>query len=123
MYEHDLLTEQNIGCAIEAHRHLGPGLYEATYEEALCIEFDESGILYRRQVGIPVLYKGRLIGEHRPDLVVREPVVVEIKSVERIAAVHVAQVLVYVRLLRLPVGLLINFNCAAVRGGIRRLAL
>jgi GxxExxY protein len=123
MYEHDPLTEQIIGCAIEVHRHLGPGLSEATYEEALCLEFTEGEIPYRRQIGVPVLYKGRLIGEHRPDLVVRDRVVVEIKSVDRIGAVHVAQTLKYMRLLRLPVGLLIDFNCAAVRGGIRRLAL
>ena len=123
MYEHDPLTEEIIGCAIEVHRYLGPGLYEATYEEALCLEFNEAEIPYRRQIGVPVLYKGHLIGEHRPDLVVRDRVVVEIKSVARIDAVHVAQTLMYMRLLRLPVGLLINFNCAAVRGGIRRLAL
>jgi len=123
MYEHDPLTEQIIGCAIEVHRHLGPGLYETTYEEALCLEFNEAEIPYRRQIGVPVLYKGRLIGEHRPDLVVRDRVVVEIKSVDRTGGVHVAQTLIYMRLLRLPVGLLINFNCAAVRGGIRRLAL
>ena len=123
MYDHDPLTEQIIGCAIEVHRHLGPGLYEATYEEPLCLELDEADIPYRRQVGVPVLYKGRLIGEHRPDLIVSDRVVVEIKSVERINAVHVAQTLIYMRLLRLPVGLLINFNSAAVRGGIRRIAL
>lgn len=123
MYEHDPLTEQIIGCAIEVHRHLGPGLYEATYEEALCLEFNEAEIPCRRQIGVPVLYKGHLIGEHRPDLVVQDGVVVEIKSVERIGAVHMAQTLIYMRLLRLPVGLLINFNCAAVRSGIRRIAL
>jgi GxxExxY protein len=66
MYEHDPLTEQIIGCAIEVHRHLGPGLDEATYEEALCLELTEAEIPHRRQVGVPVLYKGRLIGEHRP---------------------------------------------------------
>ena len=82
MYEHDPLTHQIIGCAIEVHRHLGPGLLEATYEKALCIELAEGGLAYTRQVPVPVLYKGHLIGEHRPDLVVCDRVLVEIKSVE-----------------------------------------
>ena len=123
MYDHDPLTEQIIGCAIEVHRHLGPGLLEATYEEALCVKFGERGVRYQRQVGVTLFYKGHLIGEHRPDLVVNERVVVEIKSVERLIAVHQAQVQMYMRILRLPVGLLINCNTAAVRAGIRRIAI
>ena len=90
MYEHDPLTHTIIGCAIEVHRQLGPGLLESTYEEALCVELRAAGLAYTRQVGVPVLYKGQLIGEHRPDLVVEGKVVVEIKSIERLNGVHQA---------------------------------
>ena len=123
MYEHDSLTHAIIGYAIEVHRHVGPGLLEATYEEALCIELMEARLPYKRQVGVPVTYKGRLIGEHRPDLVVSDRVLVEIKSVEGLHAVHQAQTLAYMRILKLPVGLLMNFNSAVLRTSIRRLAL
>lgn len=123
MYEHDALTHSIIGCGIEVHRHLGPGLPEATYEEALCIELSETGLTYTRQVAVPVTYKGRIIGEHRPDLVVCGKVVVEIKSVERLHPVHVAQTLTYMRVLRAPVGLLMNFNTDVLRTNVRRLAI
>src|SRR5688572_20370243 len=70
MYVHDPLTHQIIGCGIEVHRYLGPGLLEVTYERAFCIELEAAGLPYVRQSPVPVLYKGHLIGEHRPDLVV-----------------------------------------------------
>jgi GxxExxY protein len=123
MYEHDPLTHRIIGCAIEAHRHLGPGLLEATYEAALCIELDDAALSYTRQVRVPVLYKGRLIGEHRPDLVVANRVLVEVKSVETLHPVHQAQILAYMRVLQVPVGLLMNFNSAVLRTNVRRLVL
>jgi GxxExxY protein len=123
MYEHDPLTHQIIGCAIEVHRHLGPGLLEATYEKALCIELEDACLTYIRQVPVPILYKGRLIGEHRPDLVVCERVLVEIKSVETLHSVHRAQTLAYMRVLRLPVGLLMNFNSEVLRTSIKRFAI
>lgn len=123
MYQHDPLTQRIIGCGIEVHRELGPGLLEATYEEALCIELADAGMSFVRQSGVPVLYKGHLIGEHRPDLVIEGKIVVEIKSVERLIGVHQAQLLAYMRLLRLPVGLLLNFNVEVLRTGIRRLAI
>jgi len=123
MYEHDPLTHQIIGCAIEVHRHLGPGLLEATYEKALCIELAEGGLAYTRQVPVPVLYKGHLIGEHRPDLVVCDRVLVEIKSVEALHSVHQAQTLAYMRVLRVPTGLLMNFNSEVLRTSVRRLAI
>jgi GxxExxY protein len=75
-YDHDPLTHRIIGCALEVHRHLGPGLMEATYEEALCLELTHERIPFIRQAGVPVYYKGHLIGEHRPDLVVQDRVVV-----------------------------------------------
>ena len=123
MYSHDPLTERIIGCAIAVHRVLGPGLVEATYEEALCIELAEEGLEFSRQLGIPITYRGRLIGEYRPDLVVEEAVVVEVKSVERLIGLHQAQLLAYMRILKLPVGLLLKFNGETVRSGDRRLAI
>ena len=81
---HATLTHRIIGCAIEVHRNLGPGLFEATYEEALCIELRAADLTFQRQVRVPVLFKGHPIGEHRPDLVVSELVLVEIKSVDRL---------------------------------------
>src|SRR5438105_3036592 len=109
---HDPLTEKIIGCAIEVHRQLGPGLMESSYEEAMCIELRATVIPFARQVAVPVIYKGELVGQHRPDLVVADRVVVEIKAVERLHPVHKAQVLAYMRVLKMPVGLLINFNTA-----------
>lgn len=91
------LREKIIGCAIEVHRVLGPGLLEATYEEALCIELAEFGLTHRRQCPIPISYQGRRLGEYRLDLVVEDAVIVEIKSVERFDPVFQAQVLTYLR--------------------------
>jgi GxxExxY protein len=123
MYLHDPLTERIIGCAIAVHRVLGPGLVEVTYEEALCIELDAEGLKFSRQIGVPIEYRGKLIGEYPPDLVVESRVVVEIKSVERLIGLHQAQLLAYMRVLKLPVGLLLNFNGETLRSGVRRLAI
>jgi hypothetical protein len=82
IYVHDPLTHSIIGCAIEVHRQLGPGLMESTYEEAFCLELSDAGLSFVRQVGVPIHYKGHLIGEYRPDLVVEDRVVVEVKSVD-----------------------------------------
>ena len=123
MYEHDPFTERLIGCAIEVHRHLGPGLLEATSERAFCLELMDNGIQFSRQVRVPILYKRRLIGEYRPDLVVDGKVLVEIKSVERLIGLHQAQTLAYMRLLKLPVGLILNFYSEVLRTGIKRLVI
>ena len=117
------LTERIIGCAIEVHRVLGPGLPEAACETALCIELQTRGIPFKRQVGFPIYYKGQLISQHRPDLIVAEEIVVEVKSIERIAEVHVAQVKTYLRVTSLNVGLILNFNGATMRAGVRRVVL
>jgi GxxExxY protein len=114
------LTEKIIGCAIEVHRGLGPGLLEATYEEALCIEFDIAGLAYRRQVPFPILYKGKNLGECRLDLIVEDTVIVEIKSVERHALLFEAQVLTYLKATNKKVGLLINFNNRLLHDGVKR---
>ncbi|MGH2592226.1 MAG: GxxExxY protein [Anaerolineae bacterium] len=117
------VTEKIIGCAIEVHRHLGPGLLEHVYEEALCVEFDLQGLRYHRQVTVPVNYKGRLIAEYRLDLLVEDTVVVEIKSVERYDPVFAAQVLTYLRVTGKKVGLLINFNSKLLKEGVKRFIL
>jgi GxxExxY protein len=117
------ITHQILRCAIEVHRELGPGLLESVYESALCLELEAAGLFFSRQVGIPLHYKGRLIAEHRPDLIVEKCVVVEIKSIERIAPIHVAQVLTYLRVTALQVGLLLNFNSPTLKGGTRRVVL
>jgi GxxExxY protein len=117
------LTDQVIACAIEVHRELGPGLLESVYERALCLEFNAAGIDFKRQVGIPLFYKGELLSEHRPDLIVGDRVIVEVKSVETLNPVHTAQLLTYLRVCRVRVGLILNFNSAFMRHGIRRLML
>jgi GxxExxY protein len=118
--EMNRLTETVIGAAIEVHRVLGPGLLESFYEEALCVELTERGVSFVRQPPHPVLYKGVLIGEARPDLIVDERVLVELKAAYGHAPVHLAQVLSYLRATRLTVGLLINFNVRLLREGVRR---
>jgi GxxExxY protein len=118
MYVHDELTQRIIGCAIQVHRALGPGLLESTYEGALGIELAEAGLTFDRQQPIPVTYRGRIVGEYRPDLVVAKRVIVEIKSVDRL--IGGAQLLAYMRVLKMPVGLLINFNSEVLRTAIKR---
>ena len=94
----DVLTEKLIGCAIEVHRNLGPGLLESAYEAAMAIELETEGLRFVRQPVFPALYRGRVIGEYRPDLIVEDLVVLEIKSVERFDPVFQAQVLTYLRI-------------------------
>jgi GxxExxY protein len=120
MEETNQLTQKIIGCAIEVHRQLGPGLLESTYEAALAIELETSGIQFERQLSIPVLYKDRKIGEYRLDLLVEKEVVVEIKSVERFDPVFEAQILTYLRITGAQVGLLMNFNSRLLHDGIKR---
>jgi GxxExxY protein len=114
------ITESIIGCAIEVHRQLGPGLLEGTYEAALAIEFESAGTHFERQLAFPVLYKEKKIGEYRLDLLVENEVVVEIKSVERFDPIFEAQILTYLRVTGKKVGLLINFNSRLLRDGIKR---
>ncbi|MFZ0523333.1 MAG: GxxExxY protein [Candidatus Acidiferrales bacterium] len=113
------LTEKIIGCAIEVHRELGPGLLEVTYEEALCIELGIAGLKFGRQVPFPVLYKGRNLGEYRLDLIVEDKVIVEIKSVERFASVFEAQISTYLKATNKKVGLLVNFNNRLLHDGVK----
>jgi GxxExxY protein len=121
--QRDPLTEKIIGCAIEVHRVLGPGLLEASYEAALAIEFESAKLRFQRQLVIPVSYKGQPIGEHRLDFVVEDAVIVELKSVERYDPIFEAQVLTYLRLSGKRRGLLINFNSRLLKEGIKRFVL
>ena len=117
------LNEKIIGCAIEVHRQLGPGLLESAYERAMCVELEDAGVGYRCEVVVPVEYKGRPIGDYRIDLLVEDTVIVEIKSVERFDPVFEAQVLTYLRVTGKRVGLLINFNSRLLKDGIKRFVL
>ena len=122
-FKSDPLTERIIGCAIEVHRQIGPGLLESIYESALCIEFESSNIRFQRQVACPITYRGRLLGDFRLDLVVEDTVVVELKSVERFDPVFEAQILSYLRMSGRRIGLLINFNSRLLRDGLKRFIL
>ena len=117
------LTERIIGCAIEVHRQLGPGLLECIYESAMAIELEFGGIGFQRQVAVPIRHRERLIGEHRLDLIVENIVIVELKSVERFDPIFEAQLLTYLKLTKIKVGLLINFNSRLLRDGIKRFIL
>ena len=118
------LTEQIIGLAMDVHRHLGPGLLESVYERCLCLEFDEAKLRFARQVPVPVIYKGqRIDAEYRMDIVVEDTVAIEVKAVETLLPVHQAQHLTYLKVAQLPLGLLLNFNTAVLKDGIRRLVL
>jgi len=119
----NVLTEKVIGCAIEVHRELGPGLLESTYEAALCIELRNAGLKYVKQPIFPVVYKGQVIGEYRLDLIVEDKIVIEVKSVERFDPVFEAQVLTYLKVTSKKIGLLMNFNSRLLRDGIKRFIL
>lgn len=107
---HAATTERIVGCAIEVHRHLGAGLLEAVYEAAICREMLMAGLTFQRQVGVPLYYKGELLSQHRVDLIVDGTVVVEIKSAARLEPIHRAQVLTYLRVTGLRVGLIPEFQ-------------
>jgi len=115
------LSSQIIGAAIEVHKHLGPGLLASAYEECLCHELGLRGILYVRQKDLPIQYKGRnLTCGYRIDVVVESAIILELKACERIDPIHEAQLLTYLKLSGLRLGLLINFNVAVLKSGIRR---
>ena len=122
--EEQEITHSIIGAALEIHRALGPGLLESAYEECLAYELVERGLAIERQPGRPLQYKRvRLSVAYRPDLVVERTVVVELKTVERFNPVHTAQLLTYLHLEGLHVGLLLNFNSVVLASGIKRVVL
>jgi GxxExxY protein len=124
MEQGGILTRRVIGCAIEVHRTLGPGLLESIYEICLCDELEQAGIVYARQQKLPVIYKGRPVdADLKIDVVVEQSLILEIKSVQQILPVHEAQLLTYLRVSGLTLGLLINFNEVTLKQGIRRRVL
>jgi GxxExxY protein len=120
---HEELTERIIGCETEVHRQLGPGLFEVNYQAATAIEFTYAGLPFVREPDVPVFYRGAQIGFYRPDFIVDNLVVIELKSVERYDPVFAAQILTYLRLTKLRVGLLFNFNRPVLKDGIKRFVL
>jgi len=122
--DENALSKQIIGAAIEVHRYLGPGLLESAYEECIAYELTQRQILFERQKPVPVVYKDvQLDCGFRVDLLVGGLVVVELKAVEKLAPIHQAQVLTYLKLTGCKLGLLLNFNVPMMRDGIRRLVL
>jgi GxxExxY protein len=118
----DLLSNEIIGAAIEVHRHLGPGLLESAYEECICQELGERGVRFERQKSLPVTYKGtNLDCGYRLDLVVDGLVILELKAVDRLEPIHTAQLLTYLKLSELKLGLLVNFNVQFLRTGVKRI--
>jgi GxxExxY protein len=115
------LTGEIIGCAIEVHRTLGPGLLEKLYESALSMERSKAGGKFRKEVVVPVTYKGTKIGEQRIDFLVEDEVIVELKAVDRMDRLSEAQLLSYLRITGKRVGLLINFNSTILSKGIKRM--
>lgn len=117
----NLLTEKIIGCAIEVHKRLGPGLLESAYEECLCYELSQLNIRFERQVPLPLTYKDvKLDCGYKIDLVVEDLVILELKTVERFHPIHEAQLLSYLKLDEKKVGLLINFHVPVLKDGIKR---
>jgi len=118
------LVREVIGSAIDVHRAIGPGLLESAYEKCFSYELAARDIEFQRQVPVPVVYKGvRLDCGYRVDLVIDGEILVEIKSVEHILPIHAAQVLTYLKLLKLRQGLLINFNVCRLTEGLRNFLL
>jgi len=124
MLHEEALTAQIIGAAIEVHRRLGPGLLESAYQACLARELSLRNVPFEREVSLPIEYEGIQIDcSYRLDFVVAGKVVIELKAVDALQKVHEARLLTYLRLSGLRVGLLINFNVAVLKEGIRRLVL
>ncbi len=115
------LSNKIIGCAIEVHKQLGPGLLESAYQECLLYELEQNNLQVKKEIPMPVVYKEvKLDHGYRMDLLVENKVVIEVKTVESLTDVHTAQVLTYLRLGNYKLGLLINFHVSILRNGIRR---
>ncbi|MCZ7644442.1 MAG: GxxExxY protein [Planctomycetota bacterium] len=115
------ISSRIIGCAIEVHKRLGPGLLESVYEEAMCIEMKHGGLAFERQVPVPIRYREvELKTPLRADLLVSQEVLVELKALDELHPVHEAQILSYLRLTGKDLGLLLNFNVPVLKSGIRR---
>ncbi len=122
--EFEETTERIIGAAIHVHRRLGPGLLESAYRACLAVELQRRGLDVQQEVPIPLVYEGmRIDSTYRLDLLVAREFVVELKAVEELNPVHIAQLITYLRLSRHHVGLLMNFNVTRLKDGIRRIVV
>jgi GxxExxY protein len=120
----DPLSNKVIGCAIEVHRELGPGLLESSYQASLAHELSRAGIRFVQQHPMPVVYKNvQLDCGYRIDMLVEDQLILELKAVEEMLGIHEAQILTYLKLAKLKTGLLINFNVPTLRQGIKRFVL
>ena len=118
------LTEKVIGCAIEVHRTLGPGLLESTYQQCLAHELDLQKVSFRSEVVLPVDYKGKILDcGYRLDLLVDGRLIVELKAVDEVSGLHQAQLMTYMKLAKVSLGLLINFNVTRLVDGVRRIVI
>ena len=118
------ITEIIIGCAIEVHRTLGPGLLESAYEECLAYEIQSAGLTVERQKAVPVVYKVKKLDYgYRMVLLVENQVVLELKTVDALCPIHEAQLLTYLKFAKKEIGLLINFNVTVLKNGIKRYRL
>jgi GxxExxY protein len=121
--ELELLVTKTIGCCVAVHKELGPGLLEAVYARAVRIELGLSGVEFESERIVPITYRGVYLCNPRLDLIVREQIVLELKSVDRLGPVHRAQVVSYLRTTGLRIGLLVNFNVPVIQEGLRRVIL
>ena len=122
--EFEPITREVIGAAIDVHRELGPGLLKSAYEECLCFELGLRGIPFLRQEKLPITYKGyRLDADYRIDILLPDKLFLELKSVDRLQPIHEAQMLTYLRLSRIRIGLLMNFNVPILKDGLKRIVL
>ena len=118
------LTRKIIQCAIEVHKALGPGLLESAYEKCLMKEFELSDVLFKSQIELPLEYKGiRVDAGYRIDLIVERKVIIDLKAVESLIPVHETQLLTYMKLTGIRVGMLMNFNVPVLKDGIKRMVL
>jgi GxxExxY protein len=119
----DAVASAVLEAAVEVHRVLGPGFFEGVYEQALCLELTLRGIAFVRQPAMAIAYKGHPVGDVRPDLLVAQRLVIELKTVDRLAPIHLAQALSYLKATQLPLAVVINFNVPVLLRGVRRVIL
>ena len=118
------ITEKIIGCAIQVHKELGPGLLESAYEECLMYELKQAGLNAERQVPVPIVYKEiKLDCGYRIDILVEKQVIIELKAVDALIPVHEAQILTQMKFAKKEIGLLINFNVTLLKNGLKRYKL
>jgi GxxExxY protein len=122
--EKDFLTQKVIGCAIEVHKELGPGLLESSYESCLMYELLKAGIDAENQVSLPIRYKEVDIENgYRLDILIPKKLIIELKAVDKILPIHSAQLITYLKLSNIKTGLLINFNVQKITNGLKRISL